>query len=115
MKKEALVFIEHILENIEEIERFSKGISKKVLFTDKQKQYAIIRAIEIIGEAVKNLPKEFTKKYPEVLWREIVGTRDKLIHHYFGVDLEMILKIIKKDLPKLKKQIKKIKENENKS
>ena len=108
----ALIFIRHVLENIEEIEKFSKDISKKELFADKQKQYAIIRAIEIIGEAVKNLPKKFIRKYPEVEWKEIVGTRDKLIHHYFGVDLEMIWKIIKYDIPKLKKQIEKILKNE---
>jgi len=107
--KKTFIFINHILENIEEIEKFSKDISKKELFIDKQKQYAIIRAIEIIGEAVKNLPKEFTQKYPEVLWKEIVGTRDRLIHHYFGIDLEMIWKIIKEDLPKLKEEIEKIK------
>jgi uncharacterized protein with HEPN domain len=103
--KNALIFIEHIRENIDAIEDFSRSISKEDLLADKQKQYAIIRAIEIIGESVKNLPDSFIKKYPKTSWKEIVGTRDKLIHHYFGIDPDMIWKIIKEDIPKLKEQI----------
>ncbi|MFH1152026.1 MAG: DUF86 domain-containing protein [Nanoarchaeota archaeon] len=87
-------------------------MSKQDLVADKQKQYAIIRAIEIIGEAVRNLPQKFIKKYPEIPWKEIVGTRDKLIHHYFGIDLDMIWKIVKEDLPRLKRSIKNIFGNE---
>ncbi|HDL02354.1 MAG TPA: DUF86 domain-containing protein [Candidatus Pacearchaeota archaeon] len=108
MKKSPLIFIEHILENIEKIEQFSKGISKKDLLEDSEKQYAIIRAIEVIGEAIKNLPLSLTKKYSDIPWKEIVGTRDKLIHNYFGVDLDEIWKIIKEDIPDLKKNIKEI-------
>ena len=64
--------------------------------------------IEIIGEAVKNLPESFKKKYPEVPWKEIAGTRDKLIHEYFGVDLKLTYKIAKENIPELKKNILKI-------
>src|SRR3989339_674357 len=103
MNKDPLIFIKHILENIDIIEEFSKNSSKQEIFKDKQKQYAIIRAIEIIGEAAKNLPNSFTKKYSEVNWKEIIGTRDKLIHQYFGIDLDIIWSIIKRDIPKLKK------------
>ncbi|HLD55037.1 MAG TPA: DUF86 domain-containing protein [Candidatus Nanoarchaeia archaeon] len=105
MNKDPLIFIKHILENIDIIEEFSKNSSKQEIFKDKQKQYAIIRAIEIIGEAAKNLPNSFTKKYSEVNWKEIIGTRDKLIHQYFGIDLDIIWSIIKRDIPKLKKEI----------
>ena len=112
MKKEHLIFIRHILESINDIESFSENLSKEQLGKNKLKQYAIIRATEIIGEAVSNLPKSFRKLYPRVPWREIVGTRDKMIHHYFGVNLDIVWDIIKKDLPKLKEQIEKIlKEN----
>ena len=106
--KNPLIFIEHILENIKIIEQFSKNLSKKEIERDKQKQYAIIRAIEVIGEAVKNLPENFVQKYPNVNWKQIGGTRDKLIHHYFGVDLDSIWKIITYDIPLLKKQVKEI-------
>jgi len=109
MKKET-VFLEHILENIKKIEEFSKDASKNEIIENIQKQYALIRAVEIIGEAVRNLPDDFTKKHPDIPWKEVIGTRDKLIHHYFGVDLDILWEIIKGDIPKLKKQIKQIKE-----
>jgi len=105
MIKDPLIFIEHILQSIGKIEAFSKNISKEKLSKSELKQYAIIRAIEIIGEAVKNLPDSFKNQYPDVSWKEIAGTRDKIIHHYFGVDLDIIWDIVKKDLPKLKKQM----------
>ena len=108
MKKEPLIFIEHILKSIERIEKFIKNINKEKIEKDELIQSAVIRQIEIIGEAVKNLPIEFITKYPYIEWGEIAGMRDKLIHHYFGVDLEIVWKTIKGDLPKLKEQIKKI-------
>jgi len=110
MKKEFLIFLRHILESIKNIESFSQGLSKNEFAKDRLKQSAIIREIEIIGEAVKNLPIEFTVKYPYVEWSKIAGTRDKIIHHYFGVDLDVIWDIIKYDLPDLKIKIKKISE-----
>jgi len=108
MKKDTSVFIKHILESIERIEEFTKGISKKVFFNSVQIQDAVIRRIEIIGEATKNVPNGFRKKHPEIPWSEIARTRDKLIHGYFGVDLDLTWDIVKKDLPDLKKKVKKI-------
>ncbi|MBU1501706.1 MAG: DUF86 domain-containing protein [Nanoarchaeota archaeon] len=87
---------------------FSKGLSKRELVENKQRQYAIVRAVELIGEAAKNLSSSFVKAYPKVPWKEIIGTRDKLIHHYFGVDLDVIWKIVKEDIPILEKEIKEI-------
>ncbi len=110
-KKDDLVFIEHILESIEAIQEFSKGMDLDELSSNRLKQSAIVREIEIIGEAAKNVSKEIKDKYKEIPWKEIIGTRDKIIHHYFGVDLEVILDIIKEGIPKLKKQIQKIKED----
>src|SRR3989338_10840623 len=109
MKKNSVVFLQHILDNIQKVESFSKNISRQELTKNLQKQYAIVRAIEIIGEAARNIPADVKKRYPEVSWNEIVGTRDVLIHHYFGVDLNIVWDIIKKNLPVLKEQIKKIK------
>lgn len=108
MKKDTSVFIKHILESIEKIEEFTKGVSKKDFFDSVQLQDAVIRRVEIIGEATKNLPIRFRKKHPEVPWSEIARTRDKLIHDYFGVDLNLTWDIVKKDLPDLKKKVKKI-------
>ena len=71
-------------------------------------QNAVIRSIEVIGEAVKNLPKDFKSKYAEIPWNKITGMRDKIIHHYFGVDLETVWKVVKENIPELKNNIKKI-------
>ena len=111
MKKDPLIFIEHITESIENIELYSKDVSKDNFLKDKKIQDAVVRRLEVIGEAVKNLPKDFIKKYPDIFWKEIIGTRDKIIHHYFGVDLDIMWVIIKKDIPKLKNKIKKILNN----
>jgi len=112
MKKDETVFIAHILESIENIETFMENVSKESFFDNKEKQSAIIRQIEIIGEAVKNLPSNFTTKHSNIPWKNIAGMRDKLLHHYFGVDIEKVWKVVKEDIPELKKQIKKIKEGQ---
>jgi uncharacterized protein with HEPN domain len=110
-KKDDRVFIEHILESIEAIQEFSKDMDLDELSSNRMKRNAIFREIEIIGEASKNLSNNLKKKYKQIPWKEIAGTRDKLIYHYFGVNLELLFKTIEEDIPKLKKQIEKIKEN----
>lgn len=104
-----LVYIEHILESIDAIIDFSGGIDREGLGSDRLRQSAIVREIEIIGEAVKNVSEGLKKKYKEVEWKEISGTRDKMIHHYFGVDLDIVWNIVKINLPDLKRKILKIK------
>ena len=108
MKKEPLIFIKHILESIENIEDFMKGVSRNHFLRNKEKQNAVIREIEIIGEAAKNIPAGFRRKNADIPWKDISGMRDKLIHHYFGVNLETVWKAIKEDLPDLKEKIEKI-------
>lgn len=112
MKKDALIFVKHILESIDCIEQYSHNISKAQFLEDKKAQDAILRRLEIIGEAVKNLPEEFTKKYPAVPWSEIARTRDKLIHQYFGVDLDLTFDIVRNDLPKIKKELRRMLEGQ---
>lgn len=108
MKKDAKIFLKHILESIEKIEEFMKGVSKERFLNSVQLQDAVIRRLEIIGEATKNLPTEFRKKYSDVPWSEIARMRDKLIHGYFGIDLNLTFDIVRKDIPGLKEKISKI-------
>jgi uncharacterized protein with HEPN domain len=99
------VYLKHILDAISNIEKFMKGVSKEAFSSNIEKQYAVLRGLEIIGEATKSLSEELKTKYPQVPWKEIAGMRDKLIHQYFGVDLELVWETIRKDLPKLKNRV----------
>ena len=83
-------------------------------FTSKFLQDAVIRRLEIIGDAIKNLPMEFREKYNHIPWKEFAGMRDILIHKYFGVDLGLTWEVVKKDIPKLKEEILKIMKELNK-
>lgn len=106
MKKEADIFLEHMLESIIKIEEYTAGISKKEFVASSQIQDAVIRNLEVIGEAAKNVSADFRGKFPEIRWKEISGMRDILIHQYFGVDLDIIWRIITDDLLELKRRIK---------
>ena len=106
-----VVFLKHILDSINAIEQFSKNMTKDKLNSSRLKRSAIVREIEIIGEAVKNISQNLKHKHKEVEWKEIAGTRDKMIHHYFGVDVNIVWDIIKNGLPQLKKQIQQILES----
>lgn len=105
-KKDPKIFLEHIKESIEEIEKHIKNMSERNFMDDIKTQDAVIRRIEIIGEATRNLPVGFKKKNPEVEWKEIASMRNKLIHEYFGVDLELVWFVVNSDILKLKEQIK---------
>jgi uncharacterized protein with HEPN domain len=108
MIKDPLIFIDHILDSLNAIEKYSKDLSKEKLKKDRLKQSAIIRELEIIGEAAKNLPIPFKEENSEIEWKKISGMRDKLIHNYFGVDLEIVWDVIESDLPVLKERLEKI-------
>ncbi len=102
------LFLLHIRDAIEKIERYMKKgtfpeFSKQELLFD-----AVVREIEIIGEAATNLSEDFIDAHPEIPWKEITGMRNELIHEYWQLDLQVIWDTLKKDLPKLKKQIQKL-------
>lgn len=105
MKKDPVIFLKHILESIEKIELYIRNMPEKEFLKSSQTQDAVIRRIEILGEAVRNLPTDFMETHSGFDWKVIIRTRDKLIHGYFGVDLEIVWGVIKKDLPELKTKI----------
>ena len=87
---------------------YTKGLTYRKFFEDRKAQDAIVRNLEVIGEASKNITAAFKAKYPDVPWRKLAGLRDKLIHFYFGIDYKIVWSIAKKELPKLCKQVKEI-------
>ena len=101
-------YVKDIHEAVVRVAEFISDMSFKDFKEDVKTAYAVVRALEIIGEATKMVPDTIRAKHPSVPWRLIAGMRDKLIHHYFGVDLKVVWKTATEDLPGLEVQIKEV-------
>ncbi len=108
MKREIGDYIQDIIESMEKAQNFVVSISYEEFIEDEKTIFAVVRALEIIGEAVKNIPKDVRGNYPEIPWKEIAGMRDKMIHEYFGVNLKLVWNTIKKRIPEDKPLFEKI-------
>lgn len=94
-------YINDLIEACEDILSFTAGMSYSDFAGDKKTVNAVIRSLEIIGEATKNLPISFRSNYPDVPWKQMAGMRDKLIHEYFGIDKQMVWQAIEKHIPEI--------------
>lgn len=111
MSKDKETLLNHVLEAIEKIELYTDDISQEEFKKDVKTQDAVIRRLEIIGEAIKNLPEDFKEENRESIWEGAAGMRDILIHQYFGVDLKIIWNTVNQTLPELKENIEAMKKN----
>lgn len=102
------IYILHILEAIDKILRYTKGVTFKRFLANDEKKDAVVRNIEIIGEAATKLPLAYRKRFGSVPWRDVIDMRNRLIHEYFGVDYQIVWNVIKVELPVLKKQLTKM-------
>ena len=105
MLRDFNVFLKDILQAIERIEEYTKDLSLEDFNKNQLVQDGVVRNLEIIGEAVKHLPKDIQKKHPHVEWKKIAGLRDILIHAYFGIDHDIVWDVITNKVPELKEQV----------
>jgi uncharacterized protein with HEPN domain len=108
MAREYEDYLADLLDAIKKIEDFIVGLEFETFKKDEKTIFAVIRALEIIGEATKHIPDDIRMQYPEVPWKDMAGMRDVLIHDYFGVDEETVWLTVKEKIPEIKPLINKI-------
>ncbi len=107
-EQELTDYLNDIIIAITDIEEFTLGMSYEMFSGDKKTINAVIRSLEVLGEATKHIPLSFRKKYPDIPWNKMAGMRDVLIHDYMGVDLMTVWKVSQERLPELKSLFEKL-------
>ena len=111
MIKDTIVFLKHILESINLIEKYTESITEEQFLQSVEKQDLVTRRLEIIGEAIRNLPEEFRMEHKDIEWNKAMATRNILIHHYFGINFKTVWDTVTISIPEFKKQIQKLLED----
>lgn len=111
IKRDYRDYIKDIVDAIRDREYFVKDMNYHEFLKDKKTIYAVVRGVEIIGEATKSIPRDLKEKYPDISWKKMAGMRDKLVHEYFGIDKEILWEVAKNDIPALKPDIQKVWDN----
>jgi uncharacterized protein with HEPN domain len=101
-------FLTDIKESIHRINMYTKGMDYEAFLEDIKTQDAVVRNLEIIGEATKSISEELKQKYPQIPWKGLAGVRDKLVHHYFGVNFDIVWNIIDEELPDISLQLERV-------
>ena len=101
-KRELGDYIQDILEALGEVEEFTAGMQFEDFVEDKKTINAVVRSLEVIGEATKRIPDSLREKHSKIPWKRMAGMRDKLIHEYFGIDLEIVWEVVNTELPPIK-------------
>lgn len=105
MSRSQLEYLRHILDEAEYLVAHSQGMSREHFMRDETVKRAFVRSIEIIGEASKQVAEAFRQKYPHIEWRAMAGMRDKLVHEYFGVDYDIVWDVVTSKIPRLRREI----------
>jgi len=113
MSNDDLVRIKHIMDASEECVKFLESRQRKDLDTDRMLSLSLVRLLEIIGEAARGVSVQLREKYQDIPWKQMAGIRDRLIHGYFDVDMEIVWKTVKEDIPPLINQLTELLDKEN--
>ena len=105
MKRDDSVYLRHVLDAISRIEEYLQDVDRAAFHQRYLVQDGVIRQLEIIGEAVKHLSREMRAKHVHIPWQDIAGMRDKLIHHYFGIDIDKVWLTVREEIPVFKAQV----------
>lgn len=107
-KRAPALLLEDMLAAIRKIERYTSGMDRETFRQDEKTIDAVVRNLEILGEAARQMPEEFAISHSEIPWRQVAGLRNRIVHDYFGLDLEIIWQLVQHDLPPLETQLERL-------